>query len=79
MSVSHLREHKFKHNFQDTVDPFCICRLIIETEAHFSLHCHNFMYKRQTLMDSLSEIDHDTSKLNENLVIDTLLFGKSLR
>ena len=29
-------------------------------------------------MDSLSEIDHDTSKLNENLVIDTLLFGKSL-
>ena len=28
---SHLREHKFKHNFQDTIDPFCNCGLIVET------------------------------------------------
>ena len=33
------------------------------------------MHKCQTLMDSLSEIDHDTSKLNKNVLIDTLMFG----
>ena len=32
------------------------------------------MHKCQTLMDSLFEIDHDTSKLNKNLLIDTLMF-----
>ena len=23
--LSHLREHKFRHNFNDTIDPFCLC------------------------------------------------------
>ena len=24
LGLSHLREHKFRHNFNDTVDPFCL-------------------------------------------------------
>ena len=26
VGFSHLREHKFNHNFADTLDPFCSCR-----------------------------------------------------
>ena len=26
LGLSHLREHKFRHNFNDTIDPFCLCR-----------------------------------------------------
>ena len=26
VGFSHLREHKFRHNFSDTLDPFCSCR-----------------------------------------------------
>ena len=33
------------------------------------------MHKRQTLLNILSQIDHGIFKLNENLSIDTLLFG----
>ena len=34
------------------------------------------MFQRQTLSDSLSQIDHNILKLNEKLLIyDTLLFG----
>ena len=75
MSFSHVKEHKFKHNLRDTLDPFCNCQLDIKTTAHFFLHCHNFMHQRQTLLGSLSQTDHDILKLDENLVTDTLLFG----
>ena len=33
------------------------------------------MHQRQTLWDSLSQIFPDILKLNENVLIDTLLFG----
>ena len=32
---SHLREHKSKHSFQDTLNPFCACGLDSETNTHF--------------------------------------------
>ena len=39
LGLSHLREHKFKHSFQDTLNPFCSCGLDIETTSHYFLHC----------------------------------------
>ena len=41
VGLSHLREHKFRHNFQDSQDPFCNCGRHIETTIHFFLHCSN--------------------------------------
>ena len=31
LSLSHLREHKFKHGFQDSLKPICTCGNDIET------------------------------------------------
>ena len=42
LDLSHLREHKFKHSFQDSLNPICSCANDIETSAHFLLHCPNF-------------------------------------
>ena len=39
LGLSHLREHKFKHSFQDTLNPFCDSGCEIETTAHLPLHC----------------------------------------
>ena len=36
---SYFRERKFKHSFQDTLNPFCKCGCEIETTANFPLHC----------------------------------------
>ena len=33
IGFSHLKEHKLKHNFQDSIDPMCSCNSGIET--HF--------------------------------------------
>ena len=35
LGLSHLREHKFKHNFQDSINPICSCGSDIETTEHF--------------------------------------------
>ena len=42
VGMSHLREHKFKHNFQDCLNPIYSCGLDIESTSHFLLHCPSF-------------------------------------
>ena len=37
IGFSHLKKHKFKHNFQDSLDPLCNCRNDIESTVHFFL------------------------------------------
>ena len=48
LGLSHLREHKFKHSFQDSLNPICSCGNDIETSAHYLLHCPNFSNERST-------------------------------
>ena len=41
LDLSHLREHKFRHNFNDTIDSFCLCSTnCLETTGHFLFHFH---------------------------------------
>ena len=72
---SHLKEHKFKHNFQDSVDPMCSCISGIET-IHFFLHFANFNIQRQSLFDMIATIDVNILIENEDSIVNTLLFGK---
>ena len=37
LGLSHLREHKFNHNFQNTINPLCPCSLESESTTHFFL------------------------------------------
>ena len=41
VGLSHLKEHKFRHNFRDTINPLCSYSLEIESNSHFFLHCQN--------------------------------------
>ena len=42
VGMSHFREHKFKHNFQDCLNPICSCGLDIASTLHFLLQCPTF-------------------------------------
>ena len=57
VGMSHLREHKFKHNFQDCLNPICSSGLDIESTSHFFLHCPPFNDRRYTLLSTLNYID----------------------
>ena len=76
IGFSHLKEHKFRHNFQDSVDPMCSCGSGTETTKHFLLHCPNFHLQRQTLFDKIATIDSNILTENEESIVNTLLFGK---
>ena len=39
LDLSHLCEHKFKHSFQNCLNPLCLCGNEIETSTHYLLHC----------------------------------------
>ena len=40
LGLSHLREHKFKHSFHDSLNPFCNCgKGEVETSSPYLLHC----------------------------------------
>ena len=49
LGLSHLREHKFRHNFEDTLNPLCSCS--IEVEMHFFLRSHFFNEIQDILMN----------------------------
>ena len=77
LGLSHLREHKFKHSFQDSLNPICSCGLDIESTAHFLLHCLTYIIERRTLLNTLVNIDNNLVDLCEPVLIKTLLFGSN--
>ena len=42
LKLSHLSEHKFRHNFKDAPSPTCDCGWESETTDHFFLRCPCF-------------------------------------
>ena len=78
LGLSNLREHKFNHNFQNCINPLCICSMDNESLSHFFLHCHLFDDKRMTLLSTLNKTDCKIIETNESSLIETPLFGNSL-
>ena len=78
LGLSHLREHKFKHNFQDTINPLCICGLDLESTEHFLLHCPQFVNERCTLLNTIGNINYKLLENTDSNLTQTLLFGNTL-
>ena len=75
LNLSHLNEHKFRHNFRDTVNPLCSCSLHPETTTHFLLHCPHHSVPRTTLLDSIFTVDESIANLSDANLVHLLLYG----
>ena len=64
VGFSHLREHKLKQNFQDTLNPLYPCPLKAEGT-----------YRWNVLFDDLNSINSKILKMSENEIVQVLLFG----
>ena len=53
VGLSHLREHKFRHNFEDSLDPFCNDGRHIETTF---LYYSIYKNQKKTLFEKISNI-----------------------
>ena len=64
LPFSHLKEHKFRHGFGDTVSPMCGCNAEIEDTEHFFLRCHFYSIQRSELFNNINKVDPSFTKLN---------------
>ena len=75
IGLSYLREHKFKHSFQDTLNPLCSSGVDIETTSHYFLYCPLFHAERSTLTNNITEIDSTIFNNSDSVVTRILLYG----
>ena len=67
LGSSHLRFHKFKYNFQDTLNSICSCGTVVNkyvillwylwTNIHYFLHCLIFSEEKLTPFNKIQSID----------------------
>ena len=74
LGLSHLREHKFKYSFQDTLNPLCNCGMNVEPSTHILLQCSPYINERCTLMSNLNRINQQIFQTFLQFLTNTLLF-----
>ena len=74
LGLSHLREHKFRHSFQDTLNLLCNCGMGIESSTHILLQCPSHINERPTLMSNLNLVKPQISQTSLQPFSNTLLF-----
>ena len=75
LGLSHLHERKFKHSFQDCLNPLCFCGNETETSTHYLLHCPTYANERMTLLNNIKSINCSISEFSDAVVKKILLFG----
>ena len=75
IGFSDLKEHKFWHNFVDTINPLCSCGNFVESTTYFFLHCTQLSNQRLTLINKVKDIDKCIFDKSDSLITQTLLFG----
>ena len=77
--LSHLNEQRFKHGFNDAINPICICGGDIESINHLFLHCPEYCEARQILFDNIQSIDKMLLSQKESSLTHVLLYGDPKR
>ena len=75
VGFSHLREHKFRDNFVDTVNSLCSYTFETENTEHFFLRCQNNLSARTIFMNELNNISNAINSLNLTDLIRLILSG----
>ena len=76
LGLSNLRGHKFKHSFQDRINPLCSCGFDIESTERFLLHCLQFV-NECTLLGTICNINYKLLENTDSVLTQTLLFGNT--
>ena len=77
LCLIYLNEHRFRHSFQECLNPFCSCNLEIEDTWHYLSHCHHFSQHRVVLINSVKSICDNFGSMSDNVIEDLLLYGDS--
>ena len=72
--LTHIREHKFKHDFQDCLNPLRLSGNEIKNSTHYQLHCPTFTNQRLTPLNKIKSIHCSILESSDAVVKKILLF-----
>ena len=75
VKFSHVKEHRFRHNFE-CLSPECFCGAAIEDTEHYLLHCPQLCTLRLTLLGQISDAGFDIANMSTNDLCCLLLYGR---
>ena len=75
LGLSHLHKHKFKHSFQDLLNPLCKCGAEVESTTHLLLHCPIYNNDWSSLLSTIRNIDYKLLEITGSSLTHTLLYG----
>ena len=75
VGLSHWHEHKFRHNFRDSLNPICNCSSAIESTKHYLLQRLNSKNEKQTLLQNVRNVNLNLLSINKDVLTQLLLFG----
>ena len=76
VGLSHLRVHKYHHNFSDTTSKMCPCHLNVpESVEHYLLHCPSYSDLRSELFGKLRLIIGLPTLISSSFTCNMLLNG----
>ena len=73
--LSHIREHKFKYSFQDTLNLACSYDHNIETTYLYFSPCPLFHAERSTLLKNINETDSTILSKSKSVMTRILLYS----
>ena len=70
-----MNEHKFRHNFNDTINPMCNCGAATETTIHYLLRCWVYSIQRVELLDGVYKLDSTLQNSSEDQLLTVPFYG----
>ena len=67
LGLSHLNANRFRHNFQDCLNPLFSCSLETEDTSQYLLHCHHFSNYSAHLMNSIKSVCDNFESMSDNV------------
>ena len=75
MDCSHLNKHKFRHNFNDIINPLCSCGKEPETTLHYLLPCDLYSIYRLEFLNDICALNESLKNLSEENLLKVLSYG----
>ena len=77
VGLSKLNFHKFRHNFEDTLNPLCPSNDGVEDTEHYMLFYHTYDAQRCYLLGRVNGIllSHGLANPSNNELVDIILCG----
>ena len=75
LDFSHLDEHKFRHNFNDIVNPMCSYGKEPETTIQYLLRCDLYLIYRLEPLNDVCALNGSLNNSSQEKLLKILLYG----